>query len=248
MLKKREIERYDRQMIIPNFGTEGQEKLKKTKVTIAGVGGLGSVVSIYLTVAGIGHLKIIDDDIVEISNLNRQILHGANDIDNSKAKSAKEKLSRLNPDTEVTGVKEKITENNVLELLKNTDAIVDCMDNFHTRYLLNEAAIKMGMPLFHGACRGMEGQITTIIPGKTPCLRCIFPRAPPEEKFPILGAVSGTIGTIQATEVIKFFVGMEPLLTDRLLIYDAQFLTYDQIEIKRNPKCPSCGGFNEGEG
>lgn len=241
-----DLERYARQIIIPNFGKEGQEKLKKARVAIVGLGGLGSAVSIYLTVAGIGHLKIIDDDIVEISNLNRQILHGDNDISKSKVKSAKEKLSTINPDIEITGIKEKITKNNVIKLLKNTDVIVDCMDNFPTRYVLNDASLKLSIPFFHGACRGMEGRATTIIPRKTPCLKCIYPHLPPSEKFPILGAVAGTIGTIQATEVVKFFVGMEPLLTNKLLVYDAQFLTYDLIKIECNSKCPSCGGLNEG--
>lgn len=241
-----DLERYDRQIIIPNFGKEGQEKLKKARVAIVGLGGLGSAVSIYLTVAGIGHLKIIDDDIVEISNLNRQILHWDENVGREKVQSAMKKIMKMNSDIEVIGIKEKIEGKNVIDLLNGFDAIIDCMDNFPTRYVLNDASLKLNIPFFHGACRGMEGRATTIIPGKTPCLKCIYPHIPPSEKFPILGAVAGTIGAIQATEVIKFFVGMEPLLTNKLLVYDAQFLTYDLIKIERNSKCLSCEGLNEG--
>ncbi|MEA2054260.1 MAG: HesA/MoeB/ThiF family protein [Candidatus Thermoplasmatota archaeon] len=245
MLTKRDLERYDRQIVIPNFGREGQEKLKGVSVAVAGVGGLGSAVGIYLAVAGIGRILIIDNDKIKVSNLNRQILYWDEDVGKNKVESAVEKIMKMNSDIKIIGIKEKIGRGNVTDLLKYVDAIVDCMDNFPSRYLLNDASLKLGIPLFHGACEGLEGRATTIIPRKTPCLKCIYPRFPSHKKFPILGAVTGTIGTIQATEVVKFFVGMEPLLTNKLLVYDAQFLTYDLIKIERDPKCPSCGGLNE---
>ena len=240
-LTKKEQVRYSRQISIPGFGKAGQEKLKNARVAVVGAGGLGSAVAIYLVAAGIGYIKVIDDDDVELSNLNRQILYGERDIGRGKARSAEKKLGDINPDIEVTGVNERITEKNAAGLLKDVDAVVDCLDNFETRYVINDAAIEIGIPLFHGACMEMGGQVMTVMPKRTACLKCVFPRAPPHKKTPILGAVAGTIGTIQATEVIKFFVGMEPLLADKLLIYDSRFFSYDIIELERNEKCPSCG-------
>lgn len=247
-LNVQDLERYDRQISIENFGKKGQQRLKKAHVVIAGVGGLGAVVSIYLAAAGIGHLTIIDPEAVELSNLNRQILHWEKDIGRKKISSAIEKLRHFNSDIEVTGVEARINEDNVLDLLQvehaasllGADAIVDCLDNLHTRYLLNDTALKLGIPFFHGACYGFEGRVTTIIPGMTPCLRCIYPQSPPKGKIPVIGTTPGTIGTIQATEVIKFFIGMQSLLTGRLLVYDAEFMAFDLIEVERNPKCPSC--------
>ena len=241
-LSNQDSERYDRQISIQGLGREGQQKLKEAHITVAGMGGLGSVVSIYLAVAGIGHLTVIDPDVVELSNLNRQILYWEKDIGEKKVKSAAEKLAHFNSGVEVTGMEESINKNNVLDLLQDADAIIDCLDNFPTRYILNDAALKLNIPLFHGACSGFEGRVSTIIPGMTACLRCVFPKGPPEEKVPIIGTTPGTVGTIQATEVIKFLVGIEPLLTNRLLIYDGQFLTYDLINVKRNPECAGCGG------
>lgn len=241
-LTNRELTRYDRQIRIQEFGKKGQENLKKAHVVIAGVGGLGSSAGIYLAASGIGHISIIDHEAVELSNLNRQILHWERDIGKSKVESAVEKLRQINSDIKVTDIEKEIKEENVLELLKGADAIVDCMDNFRTRFILNDAALKLNIPFFHGACYGFEGRATTIIPKKTPCLRCIIPKSPPEKKVPIMSTTPGTIGTIQATEVIKFFAGIKPLLTNKLLIYDSWYLTYDLIKIERNRKCPSCGG------
>ncbi len=246
MLTEKEKERYSRQIGMPDFGEECQKKLKNARVAIAGAGGLGSAAGIYLAAAGIGHITIIDDDVVELSNMNRQILHTTADVGRSKVSSAEEKLSAINPDIKVRGINERITGENAGKLLGGMDAVVDCLDNFDTRYVLNDASISMGIPLFHGACRGMGGQSTVVIPGETACLRCIFPRAPPPEKTAVMGAAAGTIGTIQATEVIKFISGMENLLAGKLLIYDGQFLEYELIEVERNASCPSCGGLNEG--
>ncbi len=241
-LTNRELTRYDRQIRMQEFGKKGQENLKKAHVVVAGAGGLGSSAGIYLATSGIGHISIIDHEAVELSNLNRQILHWERDIGKSKVESAVEKLRQINSDIEILGTEKEIKEENVLELLKGADAIVDCMDNFHTRFILNDAALKLNIPFFHGACYGFEGRATTIIPKKTPCLRCIIPKSPPEKKVPIMSTTPGTIGTIQATEVIKFFAGIKPLLTSKLLIYDSWYLTYDLIKIERNRKCPSCGG------
>ena len=241
-LTNRELTRYDRQIRMQEFGKKGQENLKKAHVVVAGAGGLGSSAGIYLAASGIGHISIIDHEAVELSNLNRQILHWERDIGKSKVESAVEKLRQINSDIEILGTEKEIKEENVLELLKGADAIVDCMDNFHTRFILNDAALKLNIPFFHGACYGFEGRATTIIPKKTPCLRCIIPKSPPEKKVPIMSTTPGTIGTIQATEVIKFFAGIKPLLTSKLLIYDSWYLTYDLIKIERNRKCPSCGG------
>ncbi len=242
MLSDKDLTRYDRQIKIEVFGKKGQENLKKAHIVIAGAGGLGSSVALYLTAAGAGHITIIDHENVELSNLNRQILHWEKDIGKSKVDSAVEKLTQLNSDIEILGIKEKITEGNVLSLLKGADGVVDCLDNFKTRFILNDAILKLRIPFFHGACYEFEGRATTIIPGRTPCLRCIIPRSPPEKKVPIMGTTPGTIGTIQATEVIKFFSGIDPLLTGKLLVYDSRYFTYELIRIEKNPECPSCGG------
>ncbi|MEA1994090.1 MAG: HesA/MoeB/ThiF family protein [Euryarchaeota archaeon] len=241
-LTNRELTRYDRQIRIQEFGKKGQENLKKAHVVIAGAGGLGSSVSVYLAAAGIGQLSIVDHDAVELSNLNRQILHWERDIGESKIESIVKKLMQINSDIKVRGIREKIKEENVLELLKGADAVVDCMDNFRTRFILNNAILELDIPFFHGACAGFEGRATTILPRKTPCLRCIMPQTPREKKTPVLGATAGTIGTIQATEVVKYLAGAGSLLTNKLLVYDSLHLAYDLIKIERNPKCPSCGG------
>ena len=244
MLTERDAIRYSRQISIPGFGKEKQRKLKSAKVMVAGAGGLGSAAALYLAAAGIGYIKIIDDDAVELSNLNRQIFYGEEDIGKDKASCAEKKLKSMNADIKVRGIKEKITEDNAVELIKDVDAVVDCLDNFDTRYIINDACIKLGIPLFHGACMEFGGQAMTVIPEETACLRCIFPK-PPHKKVPILGAVAGAIGTIQATEVVKFFAGIEPALAGKLLIYDGKFFSYELIELKRRENCPSCGVSNE---
>lgn len=233
--------RYDRQIRI--FGEDGQRKLKRAVVLVAGAGGLGFPISAYLAAAGIGELRVVDSDVVELSNLNRQLLHWDKDIGRRKAESAYEKLHQINPTIKIRVYDEKITEENLPEMMKGVDAVVDAMDNFETRYMLNRACLRMGVPFFHGAVRGLFGQATTIIPGRTACLRCIFPKAPPKEVFPILGAVAGTIGTIQATEVIKYLTGTGNLLENRLLVYDASSMSFDLIEVRRDPNCPDCSSL-----
>jgi molybdopterin-synthase adenylyltransferase len=239
MLSERERERYKRQMML--FGDEGQERLKKAHIFIAGAGGLGSPVSLYLAVAGIGTITIVDMDVVDQTNLNRQILHTDSDVGKKKTVSAEEKLAAINPDITIHAIDTRIDESNAARLIGNADGIVDAMDNYPTRYLLNDVAIHNNIPLFHGAIRGFYGQATTIIPGKTPCLKCIFPKAPPKEVFPVVGATPGVIGTVQATEVIKYFLQSGDLLTNRLFIWDGLAGRADEIHAERMPCCPACG-------
>jgi molybdopterin/thiamine biosynthesis adenylyltransferase len=246
MLSERERERYKRQMLL--FGDEGQERLKKAHIFIAGAGGLGSPVSLYLAAAGIGTITLVDMDVVDQSNLNRQILHFDRDIGRKKSVSAEEKLSAINPDIRVNAIDTRIDKTNAAGLVGSADGVVDAMDNYPTRYLLNDVAIEKNIPLFHGAIRGFYGQATTIIPGKTPCLKCIFPKAPPKEVFPVVGATPGVIGTVQATEVIKYFLKSGDLLTGRLFIWDGLAGRADEIAAERVPCCPACGGINPEKG
>jgi adenylyltransferase/sulfurtransferase len=246
MLSERERERYRRQTML--FGDEGQERLKKAHIFIAGAGGLGSPVSLYLAVAGIGTITIVDMDVVDQTNLNRQILHTDRDIGKKKTVSAEEKLTAINPDITIHTIDTRIDASNAARLIGNADGIVDAMDNYPTRYLLNDVAIHNTIPLFHGAIRGFYGQATTIIPGKTPCLKCIIPKAPPKEVFPVVGATAGVIGTVQATDVIKFILGSGDLLTNRLFIWDGLAGRADEIHAERMPCCPACGGTNPEKG
>jgi len=240
MFSERELERYKRQMML--FGEEGQERLKKAHIFIAGAGGLGSPVSIYLAVAGVGTITIIDMDVVDGTNLNRQILHYDRDIGRKKTASAEEKLQELNPDIIINAIDVKIDASNAKKLVGNADGIVDAMDNYPTRYLLNDLAIAKQIPFFHGGIRGFYGQATTIIAGSTPCLKCIFPKAPPKEEFPVVGVTAGIIGTIQSNEVIKYLTGIGDLLTNRLFIWDGMQAHAEEICIERNPSCEACGG------
>lgn len=234
--------RYHRQMLIRGFGEEGQKKLKNTKAFVAGVGGLGCPVSTYLAVAGFGHITIADMDVADLSNLNRQILHWDKDVGAPKVKSGVEKLSQINPAIEIEAFGGKIDENNVDDLTKGYDIIIDAMDNFPTRYLLNRAALQHNIPFVHASIWGLEGRITTIVPGKTPCLECIFPHAPPKEVFPVLGATPGVLATLQATEAVKVILGIGSPLEGRLLVYDGEYMDFQEIAIKKNPACPACGG------
>ena len=241
MLTTAEVERYDRQIMIWGVGKEGQEKLKQAKVFIAGAGGLGSPVSMYLAAAGIGTIRIVDCDKVELSNLNRQILHWDENIGRTKADSAAEKLNKLNPWIKIEAIAEVITEANVSQLVSGFDLIVDAMDNMPTRYLINRVALAMDIPLFHGAVSGFEGRAMTIIPGKTACLGCVYRgRTTPSEKFPVIGITPAVIGCIQATEVIKHILGLGKLLTDRLLIYDALELKFTELKVMKDPDCEYC--------
>lgn len=241
MLTAHELERYDRQIIIEGFGEEGQERLKKAKVVIAGGGGLGSPTSIYLAAAGVGTIRIIDWDKVELSNLNRQVLHWDKDIGRRKVDSATEKLKNLNQGVKIEALNETITEANISQLVAGFDLIVDAMDNLPTRYLLNKAAIEKNIPFFHGAVYGFEGRAMTIIPGQTACLRCVYRGVIPGEEFPVIGVTPAVIGCIQATEVIKYIVGTGELLTNKLLIYDGLNMKFTEFKVKKDPECEHCG-------
>lgn len=241
MLTEKEKKRYDRQIMMPEIGEEGQEKLKRAKVVIAGAGGLGSPIALYLAAAGVGMIRIIDQDVVDLSNLNRQILHWDTDIGTGKVDSALNKLSKLNPDIRVEIRGETIDEESVDRLVEGCDLIVDAMDNLPTRYLLNRAAIDRNIPFFYGAVRGFEGRAMTIIPGKTACLRCMYRGPVPKEKFPVIGIAPAVIGAIQAAEVIKYIVGVGDLLIDRLLLYDGAEQRFNEFKMKRNPHCEHCG-------
>ena len=244
MFTEDELARYDRQIMLYGFGEEGQEKLKKARVFVAGAGGLGSPVSIYLAVAGVGNLRIVDHDVVELSNLNRQILHWQENIKDKKVDSAQTKLSKLNPDIKVEGIAEMITEDNAGELVGDADIIVDAMDNLPTRYLLNKTAIDKNIPFVHGAVYGFEGRAMTVIPGKSACLNCVYHGIEvPKVKFPVIGVTPAVIRCIQATEVIKYIVGLGNLLTGRLLNYDALSMTFNEFEINRDPNCKHCGNI-----
>jgi adenylyltransferase/sulfurtransferase len=240
MLSGEELDRYNRQIMIPQIGEKGQEKLKNSKVFIAGAGGLGSPVSIYLTAAGVGHLRLADHDKVDLTNLNRQVAHWTPDVGRRKVDSAQEKLNQLNPHVTVETLSVTISEENALDLTAGCDLIVDAMDNLPTRYLLNKTAIRQGVPFVHGAVNGFAGRAMTVIPGKTACLRCLYRGPVPESKFPVIGVTPAVIACIQATEVIKVLVGIGDLLAGRLLAFDGLSLKFTEFKVQRNPECEHC--------
>ncbi|MCM8799438.1 MAG: HesA/MoeB/ThiF family protein [Candidatus Omnitrophica bacterium] len=238
-----ELQRYSRQMLLDGWGYKAQRKLKNSCVFIAGAGGLGSPVAIYLAVAGIGRLRICDYDTLEISNLNRQILHTHTRIGKYKALSAKVSLKKINPHVKVEAFYKKIDEKNITSLVGDASIIVDCMDNFSTRYLLNEFALKKRLVLIHGSVWGLEGRITTINFPKTICLRCIFPEEPPTETFPVVGVTPGVIGCLQATEVIKYLTGIGKNLYNEILIFDGKQMDFYKLRLKPDPNCSTCSKY-----
>jgi adenylyltransferase/sulfurtransferase len=241
MLTEEERQRYDRQIMLYGFGEAGQEKLKKAKVFLAGAGGLGSPAAYYLTAAGIGTLVIADHDVVDLSNLNRQILHWEENLGKLKVDSAAGKLRKFNSGVKIETISDTIAESNVSKLVGDADIIVDAMDNLPTRYLLNKTALQKGIPFVHGAVSGFEGRAMTVLPGKTACLNCLYHGAAvPKAKFPVIGVTPAVIGCIQATEVIKYIVGLGDLLTGRLLNYDGLAMKFSEFKISRDPDCPHC--------
>jgi len=246
-LREDQIERYSRQIILPNVGGKGQEKLLNAKVLIIGAGGLGSPCALYLASAGIGKIDIVDSDKVELNNLQRQILHSTKDVGRAKVESAKDRLNEINQDVEVIPYNIRLTSKNILDMVKKYDIVVDGSDNFPTRYLVNDACILSGKPLSHGGIFRFDGQVITILPGKSACYRCLFSEPPPPGLVPscqeagILGAVAGIIGTIQANEVIKYVLGIGDLLVDKLLIFNALDSSFRQVKVPKDLKCQVCG-------
>jgi adenylyltransferase/sulfurtransferase len=245
LLTDLEKAQYHRQMLIAGWGEEGQQKLKRCRVFIAGAGGLGSPVSIYLAVAGIGEISICDADTVELSNLNRQILHPIAHIGQPKVVSAERTLQALNPSVRLLTHAAYMDQDSLAGIVGRPDVVVDCLDNFDTRYLLNAYCVQRGIPLVHGAIHGMMGQVTFLQPPETPCLRCLFPSAPPKETFPVVGATPGIVGCIQALEVLKHLTGVGSTLKGRLLFFDGEEMAFSVFNVSRTPDCPECGRLSE---
>jgi len=245
-LNEEQIERYSRQIILPNFGGNGQKKLLAAKVLIVGTGGLGSPCAYYLAAAGIGRIGIIDSDKVELNNLQRQILHSTKDVGRDKVISAKEKLNALNPGVEITTHPQRLNSENALDIIKDYDIVVDGSDNFPTRYLMNDACVFLKKPLFHAGVFRYEGQIMTIIPGKGPCYRCLFPEPPPAGLVPscqeagILGVIPGVLGLLQANEVIKYILNMGELLVGRLLVCNLLEPGFRIVKVSLDKDCLVC--------
>jgi sulfur-carrier protein adenylyltransferase/sulfurtransferase len=239
--------RYARHTMLPEVGEEGQVALLRSKMLLLGAGGLGSPAGFYLGAAGVGTLGIIDDDVVDSSNLQRQILHATDRIGIPKVESAQKTLAGLNPDVKVVPYKTRLTSANVMEILKDYDVIVDGVDNFPTRYLLNDAALKLGKPVVHASIYRFEGQVTCFVPDQGPCYRCLYPEPPPPDMAPscqeagVLGVLPGVVGVLQATEAIKLVLGIGKPLVGRLLMYDALGTKFREMKLQRDPKCPTCG-------
>ncbi len=247
-LSPEEMTRYDRQMMLPGFGVAGQERLKNSRVLIAGAGGLGSPLGFYLAAAGVGHIILADSDTVDLSNLNRQILHWEPDLGRPKVESAAEKLSRLNPGVEIIPCQVRITEETAGELADGCDLIVDALDNFETRHLLNRVSVAAGIPFLYGGIHGLTGMLSLFVPGRTACMACLFPGTVPAEVFPVLGATPGVVASLQATEAVKYLVGFGETLMNRLLIYNGLEMSFHHTDIFPNPDCTVCGGGSPGKG
>ncbi len=245
-LTERDLQRYHRQMLIHNWGMEGQTRLKNARVTVAGTGGLGCPASIYLAAAGVGRLRLLDNDCFELSNLNRQILGWEKDIGRPKTAAVKEKLSALNSDIEVEARQVEITPANICDLIGDSDVVVDAMDNWKTRFIINQGCVRSRVPLVHAGVHGMNGQMTTIIPGKGPCLSCILPREPPEIRpFPVMGATPGLFAMLQVMETVKLIVGIGRPLVGDLLLFSGEDMSFSTVQVSRNPQCPVCMGVCE---
>jgi adenylyltransferase/sulfurtransferase len=242
VLTEADLARYERQILYSDFGMEGQRRLKQSHVVVAGLGGLGCSASLHLALSGIGHITLVDSDRVELSNLNRQVLHYEEDIGEKKPFSAARKLTKLNSSIQVTPVFEKITEHNAEEIIKAADLVLDGMDNLETRFVLNKACVARGIPLVHSGVHGLLGQVTTIIPGKTPCLACILPEVPPRRGlFPVFSVTPGVIAVLQVTEAIKLLAGFGSLLTGKMLYFNGETMDFTCRNLVRNQNCRVCG-------
>jgi len=239
-LQAYDLERYKRQIALDNWGEEGQAKLAAATVFIAGAGGLGSAVAFYLAAAGVGTLRIADRDRVELSNLNRQILHSDARIGGPKAESAMQTLAAFNPSINVIPSVVEITTGNINALAAEADIIIDCLDNFETRFVMNSFCCDQNIPFIHAGVWGISGQVTFIHPPQTPCLKCIFPRSLPKSSPPVVGAVVGIIGAIQALEALKYLTGLSPSLKGKLLSFDGSDMSISHLKLSRNNNCPVC--------
>jgi len=238
MLDQSELLRYNRQLIIPDFGEEGQGKLKDSHAVIVGVGGLGCASATYLAAAGVGHITIVDFDTVELTDLNRQILYGEEDIGKKKVIVAKRKLSRLNSKVEITPVLAKITEENALSLIDGAQVVIDGLDNSVTRLVVNSACVKQKIAYIYGGVSRLRGMVTTIIPGQTPCLACLRPEG--AGGLGVLGVTPAIIASLQALEAIKLLIGRSPALAGKLLLFNGDDMKFQLLEIRRNESCPVC--------
>ncbi|WP_031513596.1 HesA/MoeB/ThiF family protein [Desulfofalx alkaliphila] len=245
-LNEQQLARYRRNILLASVGEEGQQKLLKSKVLVVGAGGLGSPVSYYLAAAGIGTLGILDDDVVDLSNLQRQILHTSADVGRPKVLSAADKLRALNPDINVITYQQKLNEESAEEIIADYQLVVDATDNFGTRQIMNRVCVKLGKPFIYGGVLAMQGQAMTVIPGEGPCFTCIFRNEPPANApttstVGVLGAVAGLIGTIEATEAIKLLLKIGTPLVGRMFTVDLIGMNSDQVEVRRDLNCPVCG-------
>lgn len=247
-LNNDEIRRYSRHLILPEVGLAGQKKLKAASVLCIGAGGLGSPIALYLAAAGVGKLGLVDFDVVDYSNLQRQIIHGTKDVDRPKAESAKETINDINPNCEVVIHNTMLTSDNAMDIIKNYDVVVDGTDNFPTRYLTNDACVLLGKPNVYGSIFRFEGQASVFAPHMDgPCYRCLYPEPPPPGMVPscaeggVLGVLPGIIGCIQTTEIIKLILGKGKHLINRLMIYSALDMQFREVKLRRDPKCPICG-------
>ncbi len=247
MLTEEQIERYSRHIILKEVGGKGQKKLFDGRVLIIGAGGLGSPIALYLAAAGVGTIGLADADDVDLSNLQRQIAHHTKDIGIPKVLSAKEKMVAMNPDVQVNTYQTWVSAANIGELIADYDFIIDGTDNFAAKFLINDACVLGNKPYSHGGILQFDGQTMTVQPGESACYRCLFPAPPPKDAIPtcsqagVIGVLPGVLGTIQATEAIKFLLGTGELLTDRLLTYNALRMRFREVPIRKNPKCPICG-------
>jgi molybdopterin/thiamine biosynthesis adenylyltransferase/rhodanese-related sulfurtransferase len=239
-------ERYSRHFLLPEVGVEGQQKLLDAKVLLLGAGGLGSPTALYLAAAGVGTLGIVDDDVVDVSNLPRQVIHTTDRVGVPKVDSAEQQIKALNPDVNVVKYQTRLDASNIMEIVEGYDIVVDGVDNFPTRYLLNDASVRLRIPVVSAAILGFEGQLSVFAPYEGPCYRCLFRQPPPAELAPscgangVLGVLPGTMGLLQATEVVKLIIGAGEPLIGRLLMYDALAATTTELKVRRDPECPIC--------